>query len=878
MRLSWLNRRSKEENIYLEDIVDLEDKLSSHDRIVYKMGQSIKTIHMLGKRPKKVYDPFLKAGLGYQYPEHLKKVIVAQPKMYDCERFHNTKLIIDSPDYEEALGDAEESRIKMKNKMIQFNYAKLNALYETFVPQKEFSTEQTYFSTPSTSIVSSESSKEISYLPTPKMPNESKLLKMFDEMNEAILALRKNIDRSKELKQELTEEDKLKTIEKGKNVNTKFDKFETLRKLRCVTPLNTNTAVKAKKVSSTKVNTDRSKRVTSHSTPKNEQSQKQIESSNSVKRPKSKDTKSKNRVLKNTNVKSPSTNAQKVSSSVSVGSSKRETMNSTICQSNANVLKTNTVNVVNDGSNIVCVSCGKDVFMLSHEKCVTRYALSVDSRVKRALFTSPVAAKSRNLRATSVVAKFKFSVAKTPIVTNKVSSASSLSPNSSQSLLIDACICSEAYVQQLDSSRIKLTHLEQELKRAPQQVHLHKLVGRSNGHGAFPLAAGAAANYQHELSSTFDISQAWSLHTFISACPGLPSKEAPKGLVYVMNDNRSMGMLQRLHSDRIVVTDNGQVAELTKSKTFLDLVNKNLGKVVPSDDNFYAALNSAIFSDGSFVYIPKDTKCPMQILTYFRINAMETGQFERTLIVADNRSFVEYLEGCTAPSYDTNQLHAAVVQLHCNEEWRSLSPKSRGPNVPTSPNGLKCIVVGSCDNRALGSYACNDSLFLTPLCCDDIHEVTPRISALARCDKLSLNTEGLSLRRIEEKLTKKQVGGEWIIEREMTMISKEGTISKFPEYHSSEEEEPTEQPRLLNKYGFVDHPELQRNEFAPRRLPQGKGNMNGWLNEDEDEPLEYKASDKEVESDLESTASSKPQKTAKDITDRTFRNCPYCSK
>ncbi|CAI9270193.1 unnamed protein product [Lactuca saligna] len=99
-----------------------------------------------------------------------------------------------------------------------------------------------------------------------------------------------------------------------------------------------------------------------------------------------------------------------------------------------------------------------------------------------------------------------------------------------------------------------------------------------------------------------------------------------------------------------------------------DKVKKYLGKVVSSDDNFYAALNSAVFSDGSFVYIPKDTKCPMQISTYFRINAMETGQFERTLIIADDRSFVEYLEGCTAPSYDTNQLHAAVVELHCNEE------------------------------------------------------------------------------------------------------------------------------------------------------------------------------------------------------------------
>ncbi|GJZ95122.1 retrovirus-related pol polyprotein from transposon TNT 1-94 [Tanacetum coccineum] len=115
-----------------------------------------------------------------------------------------------------------------------------------------------------------------------------------------------------------------------------------------------------------------------------------VKSSNSVKRPKSKDSKSKNRVLKNTNVKNPSTNAWKVSSSVSIGSNKREAMNSTVCQSNANVLKAKNVNDVNDGSNIVCVSCGKDVFMLSHEKCVTCYALSVDSRVKRTLFTSPV--------------------------------------------------------------------------------------------------------------------------------------------------------------------------------------------------------------------------------------------------------------------------------------------------------------------------------------------------------------------------------------------------------------------------------------------------------------------------------------------------------
>jgi len=94
-----------------------------------------------------------------------------------------------------------------------------------------------------------------------------------------------------------------------------------------------------------------------------------------------------------------------------------------------------------------------------------------------------------------------------------------------------------------------------------------------------------------------------------------------------------------------------------------ELVKKYLGTVVPYTDNFYATLNSAVFSDGSFVYIPKGVKCPMELSTYFRINASETGQFERTLIIADEGSQVSYLEGCTAPMRDENQLHAAVVEL-----------------------------------------------------------------------------------------------------------------------------------------------------------------------------------------------------------------------
>lgn len=98
-------------------------------------------------------------------------------------------------------------------------------------------------------------------------------------------------------------------------------------------------------------------------------------------------------------------------------------------------------------------------------------------------------------------------------------------------------------------------------------------------------------------------------------------------------------------------------------KDYPDLVKKHLGSVVNYRDNFYAALNSAVFSDGSFVYIPKGVRCPMELSTYFRINAKDTGQFERTLIVADDDAYVSYLEGCTAPMRDENQLHAAIVEI-----------------------------------------------------------------------------------------------------------------------------------------------------------------------------------------------------------------------
>src|SRR5205085_1095418 len=99
-----------------------------------------------------------------------------------------------------------------------------------------------------------------------------------------------------------------------------------------------------------------------------------------------------------------------------------------------------------------------------------------------------------------------------------------------------------------------------------------------------------------------------------------------------------------------------------------ELVKKYLGSVVPTSDNYFATLNSAVFSDGSFVYVPPGVRCPMELSTYFRINAAKTGQFERTLLIADKGAYVSYLEGCTAPQRDENQLHAAVVELIAHED------------------------------------------------------------------------------------------------------------------------------------------------------------------------------------------------------------------
>ncbi|GKC10199.1 putative ribonuclease H-like domain-containing protein [Tanacetum coccineum] len=377
-----LNNELKKQKMLLQKeletyIVDLEEKLSSHDQIVYKMGQSIQTIHMLGKKPNKVYDPFLKAGFGYKNPERLKKAIAAQPKMYDGEMLHSAKLNIDSPDSEETLEDAEESRLKMRNKMVQLNYGKLNALYETFVPQQKFSVEQTYFSIPSTSNNCSESKEVTLDLPIPKILKESKLLKMFDKMGVTINGLRTRIDKT------LLEDRQRRWMSDSQNSLREFYKTDVipmsaslsknLKELKEELIEEKNELLKAELEKSSSDSKDIQanllKRIKILENDFKRSQAQSVESSNSVRRQKSKATKSKDRVLKNKTDKRPSAHVRKMSISMS--------------------------------------------FLLSHEKCVARYALSRNSSVKRALFTTPMAAKSKNLGTASVVAKSRSSVAKT---------------------------------------------------------------------------------------------------------------------------------------------------------------------------------------------------------------------------------------------------------------------------------------------------------------------------------------------------------------------------------------------------------------------------------------------------------------------------------
>ncbi|GJY46042.1 hypothetical protein Tco_0435105 [Tanacetum coccineum] len=386
------------ENQYLDDILDLEEKLSSHDRIVYKM-----------------------VGLGYQNPKHLKKAIAAQPKMYDGDMLHSEKLIINSTDSEETLEDAEESQNKMKNKMIQVNYDKINALYETFVPQQEIFAEQTYFSIPSTSNHSSKSKDVPSESPVLKMPNKSQLLKMMDKLGDALTGFYTKINKTllKDAERRWFQ-NKLREFYKTGVIPASRSLYNNLKDIKeeLIVEVQEIEIQDCVLLSATRQKHDLLKDELEKSS--NDFKEIQANLLNRIK------------ILKN-DFQRPQAQSidfelklqhQKEKMACDVPwKSKLSTLNFENVllkgQVNSKTVKS-CVNVVNNGSNIVCISCGNDVFLNSHEKCVARHPLSKKSSVKRALFTSPLAVQSKNLGATFVVTKSRLSVAKTPTVTSKI--------------------------------------------------------------------------------------------------------------------------------------------------------------------------------------------------------------------------------------------------------------------------------------------------------------------------------------------------------------------------------------------------------------------------------------------------------------------------
>lgn len=162
-----------------------------------------------------------------------------------------------------------------------------------------------------------------------------------------------------------------------------------------------------------------------------------------------------------------------------------------------------------------------------------------------------------------------------------------------------------------------------------------------------PLSSSKEGKTGEEIKKTFDKL-------------GVPLKEQKGVALDLVFDSISIGTTykKRLEEANVILCSISEAIQ-----KYPDLVKKYLGKVVPANDNYFAALNSAVFSDGSFVFVPKNVKCPLELSTYFRMNAKSVGQFERTLIIAEEGASLSYLEGCTAPAYDVNQLHAAIVEI-----------------------------------------------------------------------------------------------------------------------------------------------------------------------------------------------------------------------
>ncbi|GJY68075.1 retrovirus-related pol polyprotein from transposon TNT 1-94 [Tanacetum coccineum] len=356
---------------------------------------------MLRKKPNKVYDPFLKAGLGYKNPECLKKAIVAQQKMYDGEMLYSAKLKIDSPDLEETLEDAEESRLKMRNKMVQINYGKLNALYETFVPQQEFSVEQTYFSIPSTSNNGSESKEKING----RSPKENILQNEIDRLFEVSLTSE-------------IHDCVLISVEKQKNelLNDELEKSSSDSK-----------DIQANLFKRIKILENDFKQSQAQSIDFELKLQHQKDKMACDVSWKSKlSTINEENVLLKTRVdyvvkerESIKLEYQKIFNSIKATRTQHQKeLNELIEHVNQKTYAYADVRAHNQDLLITIFELKNKLQTVDKGKNVN----TKNSSVKKALFTTPIAAKSKNLGATSVDAISRLSVAKTPTAKNKVSS------------------------------------------------------------------------------------------------------------------------------------------------------------------------------------------------------------------------------------------------------------------------------------------------------------------------------------------------------------------------------------------------------------------------------------------------------------------------
>ncbi|GJT24406.1 integrase, catalytic region, zinc finger, CCHC-type containing protein [Tanacetum coccineum] len=481
------------EDKYLDDVLNLEEKMKKNENVVIKMSQYVQALFMLRLKPLLFYDPKLKHGLGYENPYTLKKVISQNPKLYDASCLHSSKVHVNVCDTEEILEDATKNQIKIENKLKDLiaiekkqnfhsiDYKKLNALYETFVPQVKLSAEQKYLSSVSTTSETFSNASTSSSPPT-TMPNSSKPLKHFykmetkfenfdldatskqneilnDQLLEATLkhdvekcelmcsdfvnvtlldeiekVKRESIDDQENLNKriKILEYDKLENdnvslefkvqslIKEHENIKLECQKlFDSIKKTRTQSQKEINELIENVNQKTYAYRDVRAKNqdLLIIISELKEQLKNAKKDDTSVRRPSSRDSSSKNNVLLNTKNHSEREEVHVRTNKKTNVASKKNVFR------NRKIVTNVDVKHALKAKDVLCVFYGKNVLTLCHYKCLAKYKLNVHSKVRRALFTTPRTAKPNSVDTTSVVTKTRFTLVTPLSVKNKDSTA-----------------------------------------------------------------------------------------------------------------------------------------------------------------------------------------------------------------------------------------------------------------------------------------------------------------------------------------------------------------------------------------------------------------------------------------------------------------------